>query len=223
MNIRKYSFIFLLCISIFSCTKDQLCNTLAKADMVFDLMSMVNPQVTVGIAFVINSVVQNTAAGDICGTASSGEHITSYISQFRDNPNDAWALIDFIDGNGNISKSYNVKTPDISEDSIQPINLELEMSVPGKYMIIGSSDSFNDVNERNENNNGAETDEGSLGGLWENDTKTGAKALRTNILDGLIEGKDYIIIEVKENPNNDPMLSGEKEPRITVHNITFSN
>ena len=223
----KKLFLFLtivLYLPLSSCSLfEDLCEGGEKADLLFSVMSMVEKIIPLGGSFSITSTVANVL-GTACDiTASSGVHNNKYIALFTNDPNTGFQKVNFKDPSGNEVEDANANTPSIEGGGEQAINLNFTMNTPGTYMIMGTSDSEDNVDERDETNNGRDSDQGQLGGLVDEESSESRSIfLKADYLDGLIEGKDYIIFEVIAPAGYVGTIKEGELPVITFNGYTIN-
>jgi len=129
------------------------------ADLFFNIVKIVDPNIPVDTEFAINSIIEN--AGDVCREIA-GESDKKTNILYRETENDPWEKAGFDDGSGTIIYDIIVGTKALEPGSTDATEEKYRFSTEGLYRFELAADTYDVVKEENENNNGADPSEGSL-------------------------------------------------------------
>lgn len=207
----KRILIILISVSLLnSCSLfEDVCDNLPKADVLFDIMNLASTIIPIGTPIQVASTVLNTLDTACETAAATGNHSNNYVAMFSNDPNTGFQPIQFQDQSGDLISEGAVPTPSINGGGSTVINASFGVDDPGFYMIMGKADGFNDVDERNENNNGIDSNTGEY---------KYSTAVRTYSypFEGLTEGKDYVYFQVTDPEGKATPLKGGELPVLKI-------
>ncbi len=154
VNLKFLIFSFVV---LFACTKEEICKAIHLADMICSKLAVAVPIVETGAAFTITTVVKNIAEStNICETEAAPSSSTQYNVMYRPDENAPWQETQFNQGG---SLVFDVYVPTDPLDPNQDTGFEpgFKMNTPGQYRFDGSADGKINVSERNETNNGGQS------------------------------------------------------------------
>lgn len=156
-------FLFPIFLVFFSCTQEEICKAIHLADMVCSKLAVAVPTVQTGAAFAITTIVKNVAAStNFCETEIATASSTEYNVMYREDQDMPWQPTQFNQGGQFVFDVY-VPTSPLDPDQTTGFEPGFMMDTPGQYRFAGSADGLESVPERNEGNNGKESD-GTLNG-----------------------------------------------------------
>ncbi len=188
---------------------EDVCDSLPKADVLFDIMNLASALIPIGTPIQVASTVLNTLDAACETAAATGNHSNNYVAMFSNDPNTGFQPILFEDQNGDLKSESAVSTPSISGGGSTVINASFGVDDAGFYMIMGKADGFNDVDERNENNNGIDSNTGEY-------KYSTAARIYSYPFKGLIEGKDYVYFQVTDPEGKATPLKGGELPVLKI-------
>ncbi len=148
---------------LFACTKEEICKAIYLADMICSKLAVAVPTVETGTAFAITTVVKNVAEStNFCETEAAPSSNTQYNVAYRPDENAPWQGTQFNQG-GSLVFDVFVPTDPLDPNQDTGFDPEFKMNTPGQYRFDGSADGKTNVSERNETNNGGQSN-GTLNG-----------------------------------------------------------
>lgn len=189
-------FLFPIFLVFFSCTQEEICKAIHLADMVCSKLAVAVPTVQTGAAFAITTIVKNVAAStNFCETEAAAASNTEYDVMYRPDEDTPWQPTQFNNGGQFVFDVY-VPTSPLDPDETTGFEPGFVMNTPGQYRFGGSADGLKSVPERDEENNGKES-EGTLNGKS-------------------ADSGNYVIVTVIPSKNYVPENLGKGElPKVT--------
>lgn len=137
------------------------CDTLLLCDLAFSTASILEPQITAGAKLVLNNVITNLASE--CEREKAAESEKKTNAYFRDDQNSPWEQVQF-SNQGDTYYDVIIPTQALNMGEKEEREEQYNFTVEGQYKFSLETDTFNAVNEENEDNNGADSNTGAISG-----------------------------------------------------------